>query len=266
MSLAGKCSACKDGIVPPIAFSMAFQPIVDVEARRPFAYEALVRGPDGESAMTVLAQVNDANRYAFDQSCRVKAITLASQLGLQGTGAYLSINFLPGAVYSPSACIQLTLQTAHAFRFPLDRLIFEITEGEEVRDPAHLQSIAEEYHRQGFQLAIDDFGAGFANLNLLADLNCNIVKLDMALIRNLHIRPKAEPIVRLTTYMCKQLGIAVIAEGIETIDEYDAVRRCGIRLMQGYLLAKPGFEHLPEFVIPHGGNLQKEALLLVPAT
>lgn len=266
MSLTTKCAACKDGIDQPMGFSMAFQPIVDVETGRPFAYEALVRGPNGESALTVLSQVNEENRYAFDQSCRVQAITLASRLGLPATGAYLCINFLPGAVYSPSACIQLTLKTAREFQFPLDRLIFEITEGEEVSNPAHLQSIAEEYSRQGFQLALDDFGAGFAHLNLLADLTCNIVKLDMALIRNLHTRPKAEAIVRSATELCKHLGITVIAEGIETADEYHAVRRCGIRLMQGYLLAKPVFEQLPQFFLPAIDAVPAAALPLAPAT
>ena len=105
MSLTGKCVACKDGITRPMDFSMAFQPIVDVETGRAFAYEALVRGPHGEPAMTVLSQVNEENRYAFDQSCRVQAISVASRLGLPDTGAFLAINFLPGAVYTARTSI-----------------------------------------------------------------------------------------------------------------------------------------------------------------
>jgi hypothetical protein len=106
------CHGCKDGIEQPFPFGMAFQPIVDVNTSKVFAYEALVRGERGESAGSILGQVTKANRYAFDQSCRVKAISLATQLGLADTGAQLSINFMPGAVYSPAACIQLTLATA----------------------------------------------------------------------------------------------------------------------------------------------------------
>src|ERR1700761_8836327 len=98
------CGACKEGVVEPFPFTMAFQPIVNVETGRVFAYEALVRGPGGDSAKAVLSQVTEANRYAFDQNCRVKAIVLASRLRLAETGAMLSINFMPGAVYSPSAC------------------------------------------------------------------------------------------------------------------------------------------------------------------
>ena len=229
---------------------MAFQPIVNVETGNVYAYEALVRGPNGEGAATVLSQVTEANRYSFDQNCRVQAITLASRLGLVETGASLSINFLPNAVYSPAACIQLTLKTARDLKFPMDRLIFEVTEGEQVSDPQHLQNIAREYQRHGFQVALDDFGAGFANLNLLAELECSIVKLDMALTRNLHRRPRAEAIVRSATRLCRELGITAIAEGVETVQEFSLLRDCGLRLMQGYLLAKPAFEALPTFTIP----------------
>ena len=79
------CGACGDGIAQPFPFSMAFQPIVDVQAKRVFAYEALVRGPENESAFSVLRQVTPENRYSFDQNCRVAAISLAQQLGLRST-------------------------------------------------------------------------------------------------------------------------------------------------------------------------------------
>ena len=128
-----KCEACRDGAAQPLPISMAFQPIVDVDEARVYAYEALVRGVNGESAASVLSQVTEANRYAFDQNCRVTAITLAARLGVIESGSMLSINFMPGAVYSPAACIQLTLKTASNLGFPTERLIFEITEGEKSR-------------------------------------------------------------------------------------------------------------------------------------
>ena len=78
---------------------MAFQPIVDVTTGRAWAYEALVRGSNGEGAGEVLAAVTPENRYAFDQQCRVAAITQAVEAGIVETGARLSINFLPNAVY-----------------------------------------------------------------------------------------------------------------------------------------------------------------------
>ncbi len=245
-----RCEACREGVEPPIPITMAFQPILDVESGSIYAYEALVRGLQQESAGVILAQVNAQNRYAFDQSCRVKAIELASMLGLVETGAKLSINFMPGAVYSPAACIQLTLRTAAKMRFPTDRLIFEITEVEEVVDRKHLLGIVEEYRRQGFQVALDDLGSGYSGLNLLADLNPHLVKMDMDLTRKIDQRPSAQMIVRKLVELCEGLGIDLVAEGVETVDEFACLRKAGIRLMQGYLLARPSFEALGGFTLP----------------
>ncbi len=251
-----RCEACREGVDSPIAITMAFQPIVDVKSRSIFAYEALVRGPQQESAGVILGQVNAQNRYAFDQSCRVKAIELASSLGLTDTNAKLSINFMPGAVYSPAACIQLTLRTAAKLNFPTDRLIFEITEVEEVVDRKHLLGIVEEYRRQGFQIALDDLGSGYSGLNLLADLNPHLVKMDMDLTRKIDERPTAQVIVKKLVELCDGLGISLIAEGVETQAEFECLQESGIRWMQGYLLARPAFEALGEFVLPAHSDIQ----------
>ncbi len=128
------CAACRVGS-RLFAFSMAFQPIVDLQYNRIDAYEALVRGPAAEGAAHVLNQVDSENTYAFDQACRVKAIELAASLGMD---RQLSINFLPNAVYDPRACIQTTLKTAARTGFPLHRLTFEILESETVADTQHL--------------------------------------------------------------------------------------------------------------------------------
>lgn len=233
----------------PFPFTMAFQPIVDVESADVFAYEALVRGPGGESADSVLSQVTRQNCFQFDQSCRLHALYLAAKLGMPATGAKLSLNFTPGAVYSPT-CIESTLEAAAMCRLPHDRLIFEVTETEEVRDRHHLNRIVAEFRNHGFRIAIDDFGAGISGLNLLADLRSDILKLDKELTRNLHSRPAAHAIVRALVQLCTTLGIQLVAEGVETIAEYLALRAVGIRLMQGYLLARPGFECLPEVRLP----------------
>jgi len=244
------CAACKGGVDEPFPFSMAFQPIVDVRSGMVYAYEALARGPEGQPASFVLNQVNDGNRYAFDQSCRVKAITLASRLGLEATGAMLSINFMPGAVYSPAACIQVTLKAARKVSFPLDRLIFEIVEAEKVRSSEHLMAIVNEYRSCGFKVAIDDFGAGWSGVNLLADVPADIVKLDMALTRNIDKRPRAMAIVDALVRLSDTLHIELVAEGLETVEEYRTLERIGVRLMQGYLFAKPAFEQLPAVTLP----------------
>ncbi|WP_404333839.1 EAL domain-containing protein [Sphingomonas sp. MMS12-HWE2-04] len=228
---------------------MAFQPIVDVVEGRAFAYEALVRGPAGESAASVLSRVTPENRYAFDQQCRVKAIEVAAKAGLIESGARLSINFLPNAVYSPAACIRLTLKTAKATSFPAERLIFEFTENEEMQDPDHVSNIIATYQKMGFGTALDDFGAGHAGLNLLARFQPDIIKLDMELIRGLDASLPRRMIVDGVVKMCTALGVTVIAEGIETEGELDALRTIGVRYIQGFYFAKPAFEALPPVIV-----------------
>lgn len=240
-----QCRDCRDGTGLDFAFTMAFQPIVNVRTRQIHAYEALVRGTANEGAGTILARVNDGNRYRFDQACRVKAIELASRLGLPAReGCLLHINFLPNAVYRPETCIRATLQAAAEFDFPTDRIVFEVTEGERVRDEAHLQGIFSEYRRQGFSTAIDDFGAGYAGLNLLANFQPDIIKLDMALTRNLDQDRARRAITAGVVMTCRELGITVVAEGVETEGELRALEDLGIELVQGYLLARPAFEQL----------------------
>lgn len=162
---------------------MAFQPILSFQNKDVFAYEALVRGTDGSGAAAVSEEVTTDNVYLFDQVCRSTAIGLAARLGVAQTGALLSINFLPNAVYDPRACIRVTLDAAERTGFPVDRIMFEFTETEKV-DPKHLLNILSHYRKLGFLTAIDDFGAGFAGIGLLADFVPDVVKLDMHLIRN----------------------------------------------------------------------------------
>jgi EAL domain-containing protein (putative c-di-GMP-specific phosphodiesterase class I) len=230
------CGACATAPELALAFTMAFQPVVDVEAGRIYGYEALVRGPDGESAKSILSQVDALNRYAFDQACRVKAIELAAALGMTGR---LSINFMPNAVYEAKACIRRTLSTAARVGFPLDQISFEITEDERIDDHAHLRAIIEEYRRHGFLVALDDFGAGYAGLNLLADIRPDIIKLDIALVRDIDRDFTRRTLVLAMVGACHQLGIRVIAEGVERREELDVLRATGVTLFQGYYFARP---------------------------
>ncbi|WP_183113764.1 EAL domain-containing protein [Sphingomonas sp. So64.6b] len=244
------CQGCRsEGHAFDIA--MAFQPIVDVETGRTFAFEALVRGSNGEGAGEVLARVTPENRYAFDQQCRVAAIEGAVAAGILETDARLSINFLPNAVYSPVACIQLTLKTARATGFPSDRLIFEFTENEQIADTDHVENIINTYRQMGFATAIDDFGAGHAGLGLLAKFQTDFIKLDMELVRGIDASLPRRMIVAGVIRIAESLGITVIAEGIETCAEFDALRDIGVRYIQGYLLARPGFKSLPGITLPN---------------
>lgn len=241
------CSACRDGKGLDFAISMAFQPIVNVSTGSVFAHEALVRGSAGESAGSLLSQINGDNLYPFDQACRITALEWAARLQVP---AMVSINFMPNAVYKPETCIRATLEAAKRFNFPLERIIFEVTEQEQVLDIDHLTSILRAYRKQGFMTAIDDFGAGYAGLNLLADFQPDLIKLDMQLIRNIDQDNVRQILVEATLQMCRKLNIRVIAEGIESLAELRTLQAMGVELFQGYLLAKPGFQSLPDIHWP----------------
>ena len=228
----------------PLAFrlAMAYQPIVDLHDGSVMAYEALVRGPHNQPAPSILAQINAGNRYAFDQSCRVRAIETAARLGLE---ASLSINFMPNAISQPETCIRTTLHACNRHGIAPDQIIFEITEAEKVEDPVFLARIANHYKELGFRTAIDDFGAGYAGLSLLANFQPDYVKLDMELVRDIHLSRAKQAIVKGMQKVCQDLAIEVIVEGVETRDELDWFRELGFRYFQGYFFARPGFESLP---------------------
>ncbi|GBF51088.1 signal transduction protein [Leptospira ryugenii] len=242
------CEACRSGAGLDFDFTMAFQAIVDLDTKSIFSQEALVRGKNQESAGSILSKVNDKNRYQFDQACRVKAIELASRLGID---SFLNINFLPNAVYRPETCIRTTLDASKQFSFPQSKIIFEITEGEEVTNPEHIISIFREYKNIGFLTAIDDFGAGYSGLNLLSKFLPDLIKLDMALIRNVDQNKNAQIIIKNIMNMCNELEVNVIAEGIETQEELNVLRDSGIRYYQGYLFAKPSWESLAIVTYPN---------------
>jgi EAL domain-containing protein (putative c-di-GMP-specific phosphodiesterase class I) len=202
------CSECREGAGLDFNFTMAFQPIVNTKTKSVFSQEALVRGLNQESAYSILSNVSEKNRYQFDQPCRVKAIELASRLKID---SYLNINFLPNAVYKPESCIRTTLEASKTYNFPLNRLIFELTEGEEVLDHAHVISIFEVYKKYG---------------------------------------RAAQIIVKSLVSVCQELKIDVIAEGIENMEEFKVLRDFGINLFQGFLFAKPSWESLAPVTYP----------------
>jgi EAL domain-containing protein (putative c-di-GMP-specific phosphodiesterase class I) len=244
------CQGCRTSTPLKMAITMAFQPIVDITTGSVFAYEALVRGTDGQSAGEVLSSVDPDMIYKFDQACRVKAIELAGRLFVPDGDAKLSINFMPNAVYEPDACIRASLAAARRVGFDPRRLMFEFTEDERMQDVAHVRHIIEAYRARGFTTAIDDFGAGYAGLGLLADLHPDMLKLDMALIRGIDGSASRRTIVAGVVQIAQALGVQCIAEGIETAEELQTLKEVGIRLCQGYLLGRPAVEALPDVMLP----------------
>jgi EAL domain-containing protein (putative c-di-GMP-specific phosphodiesterase class I) len=223
-------------------FTMAFQPIIDAVKKEVYAYEALVRGLNGEGALSILAGVQHEYRYDFDQACRIKALCIGQKLKV---ATRLAINFLPNALNQAENCLRTTLLAARHYEFPLNRIVFELTEGERVADMDHVGTVIRECQQLGLHIAIDDFGAGHSGLNLLADLHPDIIKLDTGLCRGIDGSRARRAIVHGVMVVCQDMEIEVVAEGIESKAELAALGDLGVRYFQGYLFARPAVEQLP---------------------
>jgi EAL domain-containing protein (putative c-di-GMP-specific phosphodiesterase class I) len=230
-----------------IGFAYAFQPIVDVVERKIVSYEALIRGVHGEPASQVFSRVPPEEMYRFDAGGRVAAIEQASALGIR---CDLNLNFLPQSLFLSTSSIESTLEAAEKYDHPIKRIVVEVTEGEVIHDHARFSQLINVYRGQGLKLAIDDFGAGYSGLNLLAEFQPDQIKMDMALMRGIESNGPRQAIVRAIVSVSVDLGIDLIAEGVETLDEFLWLKDEGIRLFQGYLFAKPGFASLPPAKFP----------------
>jgi EAL domain-containing protein (putative c-di-GMP-specific phosphodiesterase class I) len=228
-------------------FSFAYQPIVDAESRSVFAYEALVRGPLGEPAATVLSGLQGKDLHVFDRDARIAAIGLARRLGLR---SLLSLNFLPGSLTALTDAVETMIQAAEAASMPVRDLLLEVTESEIIHDVDDFTARINAFRALGLRVAIDDFGAGYSGLNLLADFQPDAVKLDMRLVRGIDGHGPRQAIVRALIQACDDLGIEVIAEGVETVEEFHWFSGRGVRLYQGFLFGRPSFEALAEPLWP----------------
>ena len=237
------CVKCRPDGDGENAVDVAFQPIFDVRTRRVRAYEALVRGPNGESAASVLASVTEATRHRFEQHVRVLAIEKAAVLGIVRTSAALSINISPSAVIDAEKCLGHTVAAANRVGLDTRRIVFEFTE--DIRlDVKHARAIVDTYNALGFRTALDDFGAGYAGLVTLADIPTDFVKLDIGLIRGIDTSPERQTIVASLLDMLRGLGRQVAAEGVETTAELATIEALGVEMVQGFYLGRPSLTEL----------------------
>jgi EAL domain-containing protein (putative c-di-GMP-specific phosphodiesterase class I) len=220
---------------------MAFQPIVDTAAKRVFGYEALMRAkePSLPHPGAVLAAAERLDRM-HDLGRRVRALA-AEAFERAPSDVLLFVNLHTRDLLDPE------LYEAGA---PLTkiakRVVLEITERATIDDVKDVQERVARLRRIGFRIALDDLGAGYAGLSSFAALEPEIVKLDMSLVRNVHLSDIRSRLIGSMTGLCKQMGMLVVAEGVEVVEERDSVRAIGCDLLQGYLYAKPG----PPFPTP----------------
>jgi EAL domain-containing protein (putative c-di-GMP-specific phosphodiesterase class I) len=224
-------------------FSFAFQPIVDVRNREIISFEALVRGPRGEPSASVFAQVPRHNFPRFDEICRRKAIYLASRLRIPNR---LNLNMAAQSIYEVDLNITATFHASIQSGIPVNNIVFEMLETESLTDQRNLLKYLQIIQDFGFRTAIDDFGAGYSGLKLLVKYQPNYIKLDRDMICNIHEDSIKQSIFSGISQICRRLSIEIVAEGVETAQEYHWLKEAGISIFQGYYFARPAFEALPD--------------------
>lgn len=238
------------------AFTFAYQPIVDVTEGKITSFEALVRGPSEQPAKDVLSNVSQSARYLFDELLRCRAIELACQLGIN---CRLNLNLLPKGPAMSETAIESALQAADEVGFDRKLVTLEITEPGIVDNVEWFAHCVARYRREGVRFAIDDFGKVYAGLNLIADFQPDCVKIDQVLIRDIKNSKAKRATLAGIVSCCKKLGVELVAEGVESNEEFEVCYDLGVSLFQGYLFAKPGFEILPTVSYPNKAMLTEMA-------
>jgi EAL domain-containing protein (putative c-di-GMP-specific phosphodiesterase class I) len=222
---------------------IAYQPIVSWSRREVFGYEALLRSR--ESALPHPGAILDAAERLdrLTELGRLIRFRVAEGAATAPDGTTFFVNLhtqdlLDDDLYDAGSPL--------AKRAP--KVVLEITERASLHTVRDIQSRVARLRTMGFRIAVDDLGAGYAGLTSFAQLEPEVVKLDMSLVRGIHAQPTKQTLVRTMIAMCTELRMQVVAEGIETPEEREAIAQAGCDLLQGNLFAQPG-EAFPQAMI-----------------
>lgn len=210
--------------------SVAFQPIVDVQTHRSAAVEALTRCrlPSFQNPAKLFEDAARAD-YAGRLGRIVRELAFAESLDLP---VYVNVH--------PS---ELTARWLVRPDDPMflhrEGAFLELTEAAAFEHHDMVLAVLGELASRGVKLVIDDFGAGYSNLARLADLEPAVVKLDRSLVVDLHLKPRAQNVMKQTIAMMHSFDAKIVVEGVEKPEELKAAMDCGADLIQGYLLARP---------------------------
>jgi len=227
------------GVLAEAEFWSVYQPIVNLADRSVVAHEALLRGVvdgrevGGGDLFFVAEQAGWLHR--LDRIGRESAVSGAAHwLGDDD----LFVNFNPTSIYRPQVCLASTERVVHETGIDPTQLVFEVVESHAIADRGHLVSILDHYRSLGWRVALDDVGAGWSSLSLLAAVRPEVVKLDKGLVQELP-DDGARTVLRAVTDLAHQLGAVVVAEGIETERLAEEVSAIGADLGQGWLFGRP---------------------------
>ena len=196
----------------------------------------------------MFAAIAAEDRYRFDIESKAYAFALAGQLPL---GKHqLAINLLPGSLYHHPDAVGWLMDSLLAAGLRPDQVLIEVTETEVITCFDQFRKVLKALRVAGMKLAIDDFGAGYSGLSLLTRFQPDKIKVDAELVRDIHISGTKQAIVASVVRCCEDLGITVVAEGVETIEEWCWLQSVGIRLFQGFLFSRPCLNGIGEICWP----------------
>ena len=218
-----------ESIIAERQFVSVFQPIVEMESRKVTGYEALTRFGDDSPPNVVFARAA-AIGLGVELELACLRSSLDAGVGLPAT-SWLSLNVSPELVTNRSSLRDLVQHNGRD-------LIFEITERMPITDYAGMRAAIESLG-PSVQLAIDDAGAGYASLRHIIELRPSVVKLDIGLIRGVDADPVRQAMVAGMVHFATEIGCMLVAEGVETVDEAQALTELGVRMGQGFLFARP---------------------------
>ncbi|WP_244888141.1 EAL domain-containing protein [[Bacillus] enclensis] len=222
-------------------FVSYLQPIMELEKYELYAYESLLRSADPSRKINPGQLFKAAELTGFhsmlDQRARKTAIE--SRVGNIEKGVKSFINFLPSTIYNPEYCLKHTFQIVDKYGVNPEDLVFEVVETEKIEDVSHLKSVLEVYKREGMKVALDDVGSGFATIEMLSLLQPDIVKIDRSYISGCDRDTDKQQFLKTVIQTARELGISVLAEGIERKEELAFCKEVGVNYGQGYLIGKP---------------------------
>jgi diguanylate cyclase (GGDEF)-like protein len=227
-------------VLKEVALTPLYQPIVDLQTGDIMGYEGLIRGPSNSPLHVPTTLFNVARQCGetveLERLCRKVHIEKFVQMGLSGK---LFLNMSPDVLLMPAVESGASFLTPALAGIAPENIVIELTESDSTSNYPRLRQAASDYRGFGLQIAIDDLGEGFSSLRLWSELRPEYVKIDKYFIQGIDKDAVKRQFVRSISEIAQQSKSSVIAEGIETEAELQAVRGLGIQYGQGYLLARP---------------------------
>lgn len=217
-----------------------YEPIVEVETRTVFGYEALARGPEGtelHSPATLFQRATEEDLlFQLDCLCRQRGLDGARDLP---GDAKLFLNVRPTSIHDPSFRADSVERTLERCQLSPSDVVFEISEQESIGNFEIFREVRDYYGKLGFQIALDDTGAGYASLEAVMELSPEFIKMDRAFVAGIDQDPSRQELLRALQSLAQRIGASMIGEGLDTLEELETLGELGIAYGQGWLFGKP---------------------------